>query len=280
VLLHAGQQIRIYRVTLRERVGITLLLQQGRPTPVEEELLHAPIVSIRGAQESTENAGTSRVSKVALRTRRVCFHKTAVGINRAQASLYGHKQFGVLINESAAWMLAKALGAPFDEWVPPTVIRSIWPTDQKLAGGYGVLSIGMEGQTNVDPPLEDPAYCDSAAFWDALIGQQDRHCGNYRFDTRAHEPPLGLIDNGYAFAAPTEWNTYASNASVFVRHRRQGGRLALSAHELAWLDSIAVDSHLLSDLGDILEPVQFDAFLARIRRMTSPPREILDELEF
>lgn len=154
-------------MTLRERVGITLLLQQGRPIPVEEELLHAPIVSIRGAQESTENAGTSRVNKVALQTRRVCFHKTAAGIDRPQANRYGHQQFGVLINESAAWMLAKALGAPFDEWVPPTVIRSIWPADQKL-----------------------------------------------------------------------------------------------------------------SDLSDILEPAQFDAFLARIRRMTSSPREILHELEF
>ena len=31
----------------------------------------------------------------------------------------------------------------------------------------------------------------------------DRHYGNYRFDVRSQQPPLGLIDNGYAFAAPT-----------------------------------------------------------------------------
>jgi hypothetical protein len=265
---------------LRERLGITLLLQQERPTKVEQELLCADVRSVLAAADSTSHEGSSRVNKVALDTRRVCFHKAASGVKEPQARLYGHEPFGVLINESAAWMIAKALGQPFAEWVPTTVIRSIWPEDPALAGGFGAFSTRIDGDTEVEQPWQDPAYCDPAAFWDALIGQQDRHYGNYRFDVRAQRPPLGLIDNGYAFAAPTRWNTYHPHRSIFVHHRRLAGRLALSADELDWLGLLRADGELLGDLSDILAPEQSQALLARIRRMADPPHEILGVLEF
>jgi hypothetical protein len=98
-------------------------------------------------------------------------------------------------------MIAKTLGPPFTEWVPATVIRSIWPEDPALAGGFGAFSTGIEGETEVEEPWQNPAYCDPAAFWDALIGQQDRHYGNYRFDIRAQQPPLrecSYNSRGYA----------------------------------------------------------------------------------
>jgi hypothetical protein len=267
-------------MTLRERLGVTLLLQQERPTIDEQELLHAGIRSVRAAAASTSHEGSSRVNKVALESRRVCFHKAASGVNERQARRYGHEPFGVLINESAAWMIAKALGPPFMEWVPTTVIRSIWPEDPALAGGFGAFSTGIVGETDVDGPWQDPAYCNPAAFWDALIGQQDRHYGNYRFDVQAQQPPLGLIDNGYAFAAPTQWNSYHPHASIFVHHRRLGGRLALNDGERSWLKLLLADHGLLDDLSDILAPEQFQALRARIQRMVNPPHEILGVLEF
>lgn len=267
-------------MTLRERLGITLLLQHERPTKVEHELLCAGIRSVRAAAASTSHEGSSRVNKVALDTRRVCFHKAASGVNEPQARRYGHDPFGVLINESAAWMIAKTLGPPFAEWVPTTVIRSIWPEDPALAGGFGAFSTEIKGETDVDEPWQDAAYCDPAAFWDALIGQQDRHYGNYRFDVGAQQPPLGLIDNGYAFAAPTQWNSYHPHASIFVHHRRLAGRLALSPDELDWLGRLLADGELLQNLNDILAPEQSQALLARIQRMANPPHEILGVLEF
>lgn len=267
-------------MTLRKRLGVTLLLQQERPTTVEHELLHADILNISAAANHTSNDGSSRVNKVALHTRLICFHKAAAGVDEAQALSFGHRAFGVLINESAAWMLARALGPPFDEWVPTTVIRSIWPADPELAGGFGALSTGIAGESEVDRPWKDPAYCDPAAFWDALIGQQDRHYSNYRFDTRSQNPMLGLIDNGYAFAAPNQLRAYHPHASIFVKHRRLEGRLALSADEREWLRRLIADASLLEDLGEMLAHEQFQALVARIHRMAHPPYEILGELEF
>ena len=56
-----------------------------------------------------------------------------------------------------------------------------------------------------------PDDCIAAAFFDSLIGQQDRHRGNYRWD--ATNEKLGLIDRGFAFAhAPDQY----FNRSVFV----------------------------------------------------------------
>lgn len=247
---------------------------------VEQELLCAGVRSVRAVGDSTSHEGSSRVNKVALDSRRVCFHKAASGVDEPQARRYGHEPFGVLINESAAWMTAKALGPLFTDWVPTTVVRSIWPEDRALAGGFGALSTEIQGETDVEEPWQDPAYCDPAAFWDALIGQQDRHYGNYRFDVRAQQPPLGLIDNGYAFAAPTQWNDYHPHRSIFVHHRRLAGRLALSADELHWLGLLLTDSELLENLSDMLAPEQFQALLARIKRMVNPPQEILKVLEF
>lgn len=267
-------------MTLRERLGVTLLLQQERPTVVEQELLCAGIRSVRAAADSTSHKGSSRVNKVALDTRRVCFHKAASGVDEKQAAYYGHEPFGVLINESAAWMIAKALGPPFTEWVPTTVIRSIWPEDPALAGGFGAFSTGIQGETEVEEPWQDQAYCDPAAFWDALIGQQDRHYANYRFDVQARQPPLGLIDNGYAFAAPTQWNNYRPHRSIFVHRRRLAGRLALNDGERSWLKWLLADHDVLDDLSDILAPEQFQALRARIQRMVNPPHEILGVLEF
>jgi hypothetical protein len=267
-------------MSLRERLGMTLLLQQERPSPIEEELLRGDVRGIRAAAASTKHEGSSNVNKVALATGQVCFHKPAAGVNEPQARWYGHEPFGVLINESAAWMVAKALGAPFTEWVPVTVIRSIWPRDPDLVGGYGSLSIGIDGDTDVDEPFNDPSYCDPAAFWDCVIGQQDRHFGNFRFDRAASHPPLGLIDSGYAFAAPTAWNTYGPHASEFVKKRRLEGRVRLTSEETGWLGVLITDLELQEALEAILAPDQFQAFVSRIRRMFNPPNEILSVLEF
>ncbi len=122
-------------MTLRERLGITLLYQQEQPSSIEDELLRADVVSIRAAAASTNHQGSSRVNKVALASRRTCFHKPAAGVDEGQARMFGHEPFGVLINESAAWMVARALGPPFSDWIPTTMIRSIWPDDENLVGG-------------------------------------------------------------------------------------------------------------------------------------------------
>ena len=65
--------------------------------------------------------------------------------------------------------------------------------------GPGALSLKCPGENESDEPtrqlLED---CCHAAFFDALIGQQDRHSGNWLWD--APTGRLTLIDHGCSFA--------------------------------------------------------------------------------
>jgi hypothetical protein len=68
--------------------------------------------------------------------------------------------------------------------------RSIYATDPALPHGFGSVSGRMPRATVVDEPWQDPAYCNPAAFFDALIGRQDRHYGNYRYEVRVAPPPL------------------------------------------------------------------------------------------
>ena len=96
-------------------------------------------------------------------------------------------------------------------------------------------------------PLVDSDLCDPSAFFDCLIGQQDRHAGNFRF-----EPATGiltLIDHGYTFPG----GRWRMNDSAFLRERHGGGRAALSADEvqlLSDLPSVTVWNELAAVLRD------------------------------
>lgn len=265
--------------SLQERFGTTLFLQQLVPNQLEDELLRVDVLRMWAAASATSHPGSSSVNGVALASKRVAFHKPAAGVNQQQAAGYGHDPLSVLINESAAWMIARELGSPFDDWVPTTVVRSLWPQDTALIGGFGALSEAMPGYTNIPDPLHDAAICDPAALWDALIGQQDRHYGNYRFDRNAPNPRLGLIDSGYAFASPRPANKYFPHASVFVQERITRGRRSLAAGEIQMLDNFLANEALLLDVGSILPPEQYAALIARATRMVATS-EILGVLEF
>jgi len=259
---------------------VTLLLQQYRPTPEEDELLRADVRRMWSASTQTAHPGSSNVTKAALATRRVAFHKAGAGVDGPQAAQYGHDRWSVLINESAAWMVAKALGQRWASMVPPTMIRSLWPAPP-LVHGFGVFSVGKPGETSRVEPLNDATVCDAAAFFDALIGQQDRHQTNYRWDQASGS--LGLIDNAYAFAAPgsssATGGVFLPHASLFVERRNQDGRKPLSQAEVGALGTLLGNQPLLDNLSRILRPEQFAALKVRAERMQTSA-ELLDVLEF
>jgi hypothetical protein len=87
----------------------------------------------------------------------------------------------------------------------------------------------------------------AAAFFDSLIAQQDRHMGNFRWDSATQH--LGLFDHGLAFALPG--NEF--NASCFVEWRWNTGRQALEQWELDALTAL-VRSHDLHGLTTMLRP--------------------------
>lgn len=262
-----------------QEIGAAMAQQQYRPTGVEDRLFHADVIHAEVVKEKTANPGSSRVAKLMLVDSFgsiVAYHKPLDGIDRAQAAHYGHDPMSVLVNEAVAWMLAKVLGSPYRDLVPDMVIRSIWPSAGTSAGvvnGYGCLTVQVPGNANQAQPLSDPNECDPAAFFDALIGQQDRHRTNYRWQPEQ----LGLLDNAYSFAAPG--GGYLAWASEFVQARHEGGRAALDRQELRLLGDLRESASLWTWVGLMLRTDQAAALRDRVDRMIAS-EELLGTLEF
>jgi hypothetical protein len=247
------------------RIGVLLLTQATQPNPLEDLLLRDDIGNYRPAPSSTPHENSTNIAD--LRSGDRSFHKPLRGVKGTLAKRYGHDRLTVALNECAAWRLARSLGPPYDELVPTTVLR-FHEVDAatrllylEIDDGWGSLSSEQQGNSLDPSPLQDPAVNDPAAFFDALIAQQDRHLAQYHWDPAIKR--LGLIDHGFAFARPED----ILNASVFLEQRRAEGRAVLEAPELAALE--AIEEADLVGLRDILDPDQGDALASRIARMRS-----------
>lgn len=151
------------------------------------------------------------------RTWRAYFKPTG-GVSTSTASAYQqHSVIDVGLHEIVAWRLALALGPPWKEMVPPAVWW-VLPSVTDIRD-TGPLVLGLPGSASLAPPGSgfDQLVSD-AAFFDALIGAQDRHHENLRSDP-APPPLLGLIDHGFTFArAGDDHNPYAT-AGFFIKLR-------------------------------------------------------------
>jgi hypothetical protein len=122
-----------------------------------------------------------------------------------------------------------------------------------------------------------------AAFFDALVGSQDRHDQNLRASTPP--PSLGLIDHGYAFAGRGDHHNGYPTAGFFLRMRYGQRRFmvpgrpvvldyggvgilspSLGDHELRALERLQADPGLLG-VAEILSPGRADAVRVRAERM-------------
>jgi hypothetical protein len=247
------------------RIGVLLLTQATQPNPLEDLLLRDEIRDYRPAPSSTPHQNSTNIAE--LRSGARSFHKPLRGVKGKLARRYGHDRLTVGLNECAAWRLAQSLGPPYDELVPTTVLR-FHKVDAatrllylEIDDGWGSLSSEQPGNSLDPSPLQDPAVNDPAAFFDALIAQQDRHHAQYHWDPVTKR--LGLIDHGFAFARRND----PLNASVFLEQRHAEGRAALEVPELAALQ--AIEEADLVGLRDILDPDQGDALASRIQRMRS-----------
>jgi hypothetical protein len=209
-----------------------LLIQGDGPSQLEDDLLRLDVLARRVPGSESVNT----VYQCAMAGGREAFHKPHDGMRDHPVlempvwKHYGHASgIATGINECAAWRMARAMGAPWDTLVPTAVMRWL-PSAPALLGGWGPLVRKGNGPSGDSVPLGQPALCLPAAFFDALIGQQDRHLGNQRYEAATGR--LTLIDHGFSLPG----GRWRFNASVFVARRHADGLAALEPGELALLD--------------------------------------------
>jgi hypothetical protein len=216
--------------------------------PVERRLLEQEFV---GPPAPTTTPGVNATKRLALAGGEVVFHKPFAGVHVANALAYGQSDETPPLHEAVAWRLAVALGSPWQQLVAPCVLRD-------YDGEDGALSLQASGWPNDAAPTLNPEWCLPAAFFDALIAQQDRHPGNWRWDGGS----LTLIDHGYAFAVAGD----ILNHSDLLAARHRHGAARLIAEERTALERLLADPELLG-MASFLQPGRADALAERARRM-------------
>jgi hypothetical protein len=233
---------------------------QGDHT-LERELLDGEISSYDVHQ--TAAAGINSTYHVELGELEA-FHKPHAGVVARVARDFGHSFDTPPICECAAWPLAKRFGDPFDRLVPVTVYRRAGrPEDDPGSWEYGSLSRKHEGEPFKGSAVKTEAYEDAlaAGFFDALIRNQDRHAGQFRWHSETNS--LGLIDHGFSF--PTE---AALCRGAYFQDFRRRERRGLTQHEREILRYFAEDTDLWG-LAAVLEPDRATRLRWRARRIWS-----------
>lgn len=203
---------------------------------------------------TTANPGGSATFLVVFDSRQEAIFKPFDGQNINQCVHYSQKPVDAVMHEVAAWRLATLMGAPWDQLVPTAVLRNIPPL------GGGALINRRRGIP--DPQVFDhaQAQADAAAFWDALIAQQDRHATNYRYEHETRR--LALIDHAFSFATPSVF----CNGGLFSLRRRSEGRTSLTPEEASALQAL-LHSNGLHGLRGYILAARADALHNRAEKM-------------
>ena len=191
--------------------------------PQERALLDSPVVAL----ERVVPGGVNVTIRCELANGIRAFHKPFSGLDTECARDYGQEQAFQPIHEVAAWRLAKALGQRWEVLVSPCVIREVYDELGSLAAEAPGSPCGRNG-------WKSSRQWPDAAFFDALIGQQDRHGNNLYREGES----LTLIDHGFTFAVPGDnWNVSR------LQSQRQGD--PLTSEERSALMRLVASSDLL-----------------------------------
>ena len=179
---------------------------------IERSMLSEAFV---GPPAPTSSPGVNATKRLALSDGATVFHKPFSGVNVVNALAFGQTDETPPLHDAVAWRVAVALGEPWQSLVSPCVLR-------EHDGDDGALSLQASGWPGDLAPTLNPTWCSSAAFFDSLIAQQDRHAGNWRWDGSR----LTLIDHGYAFARPGD---ILNHTDLLVARRDHGAAALLDA---------------------------------------------------
>ncbi|MGH2955207.1 MAG: hypothetical protein ACRDK9_14575 [Solirubrobacterales bacterium] len=202
--------------------------------------------------------------EVVLETGRLTYFKPVNAYQNAATPLkralrnYSQTPVSALIAECAAWQLAKQLADPWAEMIAPTVLRSVrLPDGSRDVGSLSLFRPGEPGRRAYLQAV--PEQAEAGAFFDVLIGQQDRNRGNVLWHTTRQQ--IHLIDHGFSFARPGD-NTGTLELSLW---RWLHGSRELTDGERAAAGGV-VDANL-HGLADYVEPDRTDALRERARRL-------------
>jgi hypothetical protein len=199
------------------------------------------------------------------------FFKPANGLRQRSLELFGQTRSSCVLAEALAWRLAVALGPPYAELVAPCVLRFFETIDVDAPGALALARPGVD--ESYAPVTEVPGQWAAAALFDALSGQQDRHCGNWLWDREGRT--LYLIDHGYSFARRGD---HCANSEI-LRIRRERGGLSLNDTELDLLRRTLQEIGP-SALARVLDGSRVSSLRARAQAMIAPPGAILREGAF
>lgn len=254
-------------MTEQEQVNALYALQ-GFDHELEAQLHEARMLGVRPFDP--ERLHVSTTYELVLDSGHLCIFKPADGLLEAAADglyhgkqalvQYGHTPVSTTIAECAAWQLAKQLGPPWSELVVPTVLK--FPehpqTGVRMVGAASVFRGGDVGKQGFYAAV--PEQVAGAAFFDALIGQQDSNRGNVLW--YEDRQLIYLIDHAFSFARPGANH----GASDLVQWRWSHGTRGLDGTELAALERLLGSGDLLT-LRRFLDPERAAALEGRARRM-------------
>lgn len=229
-------------------------------TTIENELRFDSVLAV--TKNGTATPGTTDTWVVMFETgRREAIFKKLGNVKHSTASIYKQDPVEANVHEVVAWRLARAMGDPWEQLVPTAVLRA-------LDEGRGVLMNRRFGDRDSAAMFQYAAgQAAAAAFWDSLIGQQDRHAGQYKYDSASNR--LALIDHAFAFALPG----HTCNESMFVKARKQQHHDRLQDNEVDALDGLLAND--LHGLRGFLSEPRAEALHARAVKMRKNGRVLL-----
>lgn len=239
--------------TLQDRINRLQEATANGPA-LEQLMLREPVLAVSANSTPNPGASLSGTFVVVFESRRQAILKPFGGQNPNACHHYNQDVYECLTHEVVAWRLAHELGGVFEQLLPTAVLRQI------EGAGPGVLLNWRDGSADHDVFLHAQAQVHAAAFWDALIGQQDRHSGNFRYDSATRR--LAAIDSAFAFARPGD---FFNGPSLFLEFRRGNGGEAIDAGEGETLRRL-LDRDLYG-LHNFLAPDRAAALEERARRM-------------
>lgn len=205
------------------------------------------------AQRTRVPGGSNETIRFTLDNGQVAYHKPFADLNDRMARGFGQTSAQQPVHEAAAWRLAERLGEPYRSLVPPCVLRVV-------EGKMGSFALERPGVPYREVGDVEESERRAAAFFDCLIGQQDRHRMNYL----VAGDRVSLIDHGYAFA---QKGTYCNYSDFLLwRTTSDATRGRLTGAEIDALDAV-LDSEDGGGLRGLIEDARLDALLDRARRM-------------